>query len=76
MRLAVIVTGIPGSVAAYLLSPARSNSIRSQRLPGGHSHTADVTSGGRTYPVDTGFIVFHETTYPNLIEILKRLGVD
>ena len=31
---------------------------------GGHTHTVDVTLGGRTHGVDTGFLVFNERTYP------------
>jgi predicted NAD/FAD-binding protein len=43
---------------------------------GGHSHTVEVTAAGRLYSVDTGFVVFNETTYPNFVELLKRLGVS
>ena len=39
--------------------------------PGGHSHT--VEAGG--VPVDTGFIVYNEATYPNLTALFAHLGV-
>ena len=42
---------------------------------GGHTNTALVPLGGRTVPVDTGFIVFNRETYPNLCRLLDRLGV-
>jgi len=36
---------------------------------GGHVHTVDVESGGRSWAVDTGFIVFNEENYPNLVRL-------
>ena len=33
---------------------------------GGHTDTVDVTLDNLTYPVDTGFLVLNERTYPNL----------
>ena len=38
---------------------------------GGHSHTVDAG-----VPVDTGFIVYNETTYPNLTALFSHLGVE
>ena len=47
---------------------------------GGHTHTVDVTlpatHGPVTHGVDTGFLVFNERTYPNLIKLLADLKVD
>jgi predicted NAD/FAD-binding protein len=43
---------------------------------GGHAHTHDVTLDGRTWRLDTGFLVFNERTYPNFIRLLKHLGVE
>jgi predicted NAD/FAD-binding protein len=36
----------------------------------------DVEDGGRTLPVDTGFIVFNRHTYPLFCKLLEELGVE
>jgi predicted NAD/FAD-binding protein len=47
---------------------------------GGHTHTVDVTlptpQGMVTHGVDTGFLVFNERTYPNLIQLFADLNVE
>lgn len=77
MRIAIIGAGISGMVAAYLL--CREHEIvvyEANDYVGGHTHTIDVDVEGRRYPVDTGFIVFNERTYPNFIKLLRQLGVS
>ncbi|MBY0563499.1 MAG: FAD-dependent oxidoreductase [Hyphomonadaceae bacterium] len=75
-NIAVIGSGIAGMSAAWLLSKRHDVTVyeKSPRL-GGHSNTVWVdTSLGRT-PVDTGFIVYNDATYPNLIALFEHLGV-
>jgi uncharacterized protein len=43
---------------------------------GGHAETHDVVIDGRTFPVDTGFMVFNTRTYPNFCQLLDELGVQ
>ncbi|MCL4110827.1 UNVERIFIED_CONTAM: hypothetical protein GTU68_039940 [Idotea baltica] len=43
---------------------------------GGHTNTVDVDQGGEPRPVDTGFIVFNDRTYPNFMKLLGQLNVD
>lgn len=77
MRIAVIGSGISGLAAAYYLSRSFEVSVFEQdtRL-GGHTHTVMVPSGKETVPVDTGFIVHNEQTYPNFCRLLSELGVE
>jgi predicted NAD/FAD-binding protein len=77
MRIAIIGSGIAGLTSAYLLSDEHEVVVyeAAERI-GGHTHTVDVVWAGARYAVDTGFIVFNETTYPNFIALMKRLGVS
>ena len=76
MRIAVIGTGIAGMVAAYLLGRDHDLVVfEANDYVGGHTNTLEVAEGGRIYPVDTGFIVFNEVTYPNFLALLRRLKV-
>ncbi len=76
MRIAVVGSGISGMVAAYLLSEDHEIVMyEAADYVGGHTHTVDVTANGRNWPVDTGFIVFNEKTYPNFTRLMRRLGV-
>lgn len=77
MRIAVIGSGIAGLSAAWLLSPRHEVVVyEANAYAGGHSNTVDVTLDGISYPVDTGFLVHNDRTYPNLIRLLPLLGVD
>jgi predicted NAD/FAD-binding protein len=42
---------------------------------GGHSNTVMVDTRLGPTPVDTGFIVFNDATYPNLVALFDHLGV-
>ncbi|MGC4006353.1 MAG: FAD-dependent oxidoreductase [Pirellulales bacterium] len=76
MRIAIVGGGVSGLTAALLLRRRHEITLfeADDRL-GGHSHTVDVTIDGRAYPVDTGFIVFNDRTYPKFEAILTALGV-
>ena len=77
MRIAVIGSGIAGLGSALLLT-RQGHAVtlfEAARTPGGHSHTVDATLDGRTFPVDTGFLVFNHRTYPRLSRLFDDLGV-
>ncbi len=76
-RVAVIGSGISGlSVAHGLADAARVTLFEAASWFGGHAHTVDVRLEGIRHGVDTGFLVFNERTYPQLISLFERLGVD
>jgi predicted NAD/FAD-binding protein len=77
-RIAVIGSGISGLTAAYIL--ARTDQVTvfeaGDRL-GGHADTHLVKRpGAPAVPVDTGFIVYNERTYPLLTRLFGELGVS
>lgn len=79
MKIAVIGSGIAGISAAWLLTHHAPECVvtvfeKNPRL-GGHTHTVDVSLDGLKHRVDTGFLVFNERTYPNLIALFRQLGV-
>ncbi len=75
-RIAVIGSGISGLASAYRLAThAQVTLFEAGAYFGGHSHTVDVRLEGLTHGVDTGFLVFNERTYPNLIALFDELRV-
>ncbi|MEO5694909.1 MAG: FAD-dependent oxidoreductase [Usitatibacter sp.] len=75
-RIAIVGAGISGLASAYLLAPRHQVTLfEAGRYLGGHTNTVDVTLDGLTHPVDTGFLVFNDRTYPNLIRMFDHLGV-
>jgi len=81
MKVAVIGSGISGLAAAYRLHREADVSLfEANHYFGGHTNTLDLTlpdKSGRpvTHGVDTGFLVFNERTYPELISLLSTLDV-
>ena len=79
-RVAIIGSGISGLAAAHRLAGTADITLfEAGDYFGGHTHTVDVTlpgkSGPVTHGVDTGFLVFNERTYPQLIKLFAELGV-
>jgi len=76
MKLAVIGSGISGLSAAYHFSKNHKVDLFEQDDHfGGHSLTYDIKEEDKVVPVDLGFIVFNEQTYPNLISFFRELDV-
>lgn len=77
MRIAVVGGGVSGIVAAFLLQKNHDVTIFEKNdYLGGHTHTILIPDGPDAgTPVDTGFIVLNDRTYPLFRSFLERLGV-
>ena len=81
MKLAIVGSGISGLAVAHTLqNHADITVFEAGDYFGGHTHTVDITlptpQGPVTHGVDTGFLVFNERTYPNLINLFAELQVE
>ena len=78
MRIAIVGAGISGLGAAHYLEKSGHvvTLFEAADYFGGHTHTVDVTLDGITAPVDTGFLVCNDHTYPNLLKLFTELNVD
>jgi len=76
-RIAVVGGGIAGITAAYQLQKTHHESLfEANDYVGGHTHTQIIPDGPDAgTPVDTGFIVLNDRTYPILNRFFKKLNV-
>ncbi len=76
LKIAVVGTGIAGMSTAWLLSQRHQVTVfeREGRI-GGHTNTVEADGPSGPVPVDTGFIVYNEETYPNLVALFRHLDV-
>ena len=75
-RLAIIGTGIAGLGCAHFLHRRFDLTLYEKNdYAGGHTNTVTVAEADRPVPIDTGFMVFNEVTYPNLTRLFRELGV-
>ena len=80
LRVAIVGAGISGLSCAYALRKQASLDItlfEKASYIGGHSNTIEFTPKGfsDSFPIDTGFLVFNDWTYPGLIAFFKELNV-
>jgi predicted NAD/FAD-binding protein len=77
-KIAIIGTGIAGMAAAWLLDQRyQTLLIDKNNYIGGHTNTITVNdkNTGELTAVDTGFIVYNEPNYPNLVGLFDTLEV-
>src|SRR5947207_2496026 len=77
VRVAIIGSGIAGLGCAWLLRQqgCEVSLFEANDYLGGHTHTVDVALDGINAPVDTGFLVYNDRTYPKLIALFDELGI-
>jgi len=77
-RIAVIGGGVSGIVAAWLLQKEHQVTLfEANTYLGGHTHTVVLRDGPDAgTPVDTGFIVLNDRTYPEFRKFLAALEIS
>ncbi|RZI94891.1 MAG: FAD-dependent oxidoreductase [Variovorax sp.] len=83
-RIAIVGAGISGLATAHALHDSADITLfEAGDYFGGHAHTVDISlprsahdATSVTHGVDTGFLVYNERTYPNLIRLFSELGVE
>ena len=77
LNIAVIGGGVAGITASYLLQRKHTVTLyEKNNYIGGHTHTIIIEEGPDAgTPIDTGFIVLNDRTYPLFITLLSQLNV-
>jgi len=77
VKIAIVGTGVSGMLAGRLLAGEHDVTLfEADDRFGGHVHTHELKDGERDVPVDSGFIVCNDRTYPNFLRLLAILGVE
>jgi uncharacterized protein len=81
LKVAIVGSGITGLGAAHALQgSAQVTLFEAGAYFGGHANTVDITlptpRGDLTHGIDTGFLVYNERTYPNLIALFAQMGIQ
>jgi predicted NAD/FAD-binding protein len=78
LKIAVIGAGVAGITASYLLQHRHDVTLYEKNdYIGGHTHTIIIEDGPDAgAPIDTGFIVLNDRTYPLLTALFSQLKVS
>ena len=76
-KIAVIGSGISGLSSSLFLSKKYDVQLFEKNDDlGGHTRTKTVSVNNYKYDIDTGFIVFNNKNYPDLVNFFKYLEVE
>jgi len=74
--VAIIGLGISGLGCAHFLKDEVDLTLyEANDYIGGHTNTVTVKEDSKDVPIDTGFMVYNEDTYPHLTKLFAELGV-
>jgi hypothetical protein len=77
MKIAIIGSGIAGNAAAWALNSVHDVTLfETRNRPGGHASTQTIDYDGTALDVDTGFIVYNEPNYPDLVGLFDHLDIE
>jgi len=79
MKIAIIGSGISGLSMCYFLNDYgyKSTLFEKESKLGGHTNSFTIDKGiDSGLKIDTGFIVFNDTNYPNFLKLINRLKID
>lgn len=75
--IGIVGTGIAGMGCAHFLHGKYDVTLYERNdYVGGHTNTVAVNEEGTEIPIDTGFMVYNEVTYPNLVRLFRELHVE
>jgi len=76
-NIAIVGSGISAMTCAHYLKNDYNISIFDKNdYLGGHTHTHKIIEGDKKLNIDTGFIVFNEQTYKNMLKLFSELKVE
>ena len=76
-NVAIIGSGISGLSASFFLSEKFNvHLFEKEEILGGHTRTVNVKRFNKSLPIDTGFIVFNNENYPDLVSFFIHLNVE
>tara|TARA_Y100000590_G_scaffold256415_1_gene287942 strand:+ start:1259 stop:2569 length:1311 start_codon:yes stop_codon:yes gene_type:complete len=76
-KLVVVGSGISGLSASFFLSHKFDVCLlEKNNYLGGHTRTKKIEEDNNLYNIDTGFIVFNENNYPDLISFFNFLNIE
>ena len=74
-KIAVIGSGISGlSASVFLSSKYEVQLLEKNDYLGGHTRTKTIKVDNNSYDIDTGFIVFNNSNYPDLVKFFQHLN--